>query len=125
MAGKGIAMPFGMSRSGHGGKGKGARGLGGKEGAKRHRKVLRDTVKGITKPDIRRLARRGGVKRISGQIYDETRGALKDYLRTVIQDCVTCIEYRGAKTITIGDVIFALKRQGRPIYGFDDSRGRH
>ena len=32
---------------------------------------------GITKPAIRRLARRGGVKRISGLIYEETRGVLK------------------------------------------------
>ena len=35
------------------------------------------TSKGITKPAIRRLARRGGVKRISGLIYEETRGVLK------------------------------------------------
>ncbi|ODM87136.1 Histone H4 [Orchesella cincta] len=34
-----------------------------KGGAKRHRKVLRDNIQGITKPAIRRLARRrGGVK---------------------------------------------------------------
>ena len=38
-------------------------------------KVLRDNIQGITKPAaIRRLARRGGVKRISGLIYEETRG---------------------------------------------------
>lgn len=30
----------------------------GKGGAKRHRKVLRDNIAGITKPAIRRLARR-------------------------------------------------------------------
>ena len=36
-----------------------------------------ETKKGITKPAIRRLARRGGVKRISGLIYEETRGVLK------------------------------------------------
>ena len=46
------------------GRGKGGKGLG-KGGAKRHRKVLRDNIQGITKPAIRRLARRGGVKRIS------------------------------------------------------------
>ena len=61
--------------SGHG-RGKGGKGLG-KGGAKRHRKVLRDNIQGITKPAIRRLARRGGVKRISGLIYEETRGVLK------------------------------------------------
>ncbi|KAK6039390.1 hypothetical protein COOONC_23107 [Cooperia oncophora] len=37
---------------------------------RRHRKVLRDNIQGITKPAIRRLARRGGVKRISGQINE-------------------------------------------------------
>jgi histone H3/H4 len=51
------------------GRGKGGKGLG-KGGAKRHRKILRDNIQGITKPAIRRLARRGGVKRISGLIYE-------------------------------------------------------
>ncbi|KAJ6846207.1 histone H4 [Iris pallida] len=63
------------------GRGKGGKGLG-KGGAKRHRKVLRDNIQGITKPAIRRLARRGGVKRISGLIYEETRGVLKISSRT-------------------------------------------
>ena len=58
------------------GRGKGGKGLG-KGGAKRHRKVLRDNIQGITKPAIRRLARRSGVKRISGLIYEETRAVLK------------------------------------------------
>ena len=35
------------------GRGKGGKGLG-KGGAKRHRKVLRDNIQGITKPAIRR-----------------------------------------------------------------------
>uniref|UniRef100_A0A0D3FD36 Histone H4 n=1 Tax=Oryza barthii TaxID=65489 RepID=A0A0D3FD36_9ORYZ len=65
------------------GRGKGGKGLG-KGGAKRHRKVLRDNIQGITKPAIRRLARRGGVKRISGLIYEETRGVLKIFLENVI-----------------------------------------
>ncbi|KAG1796901.1 uncharacterized protein BJ212DRAFT_1407061 [Suillus subaureus] len=57
----------------------------GKGGAKRHRKILRDNIQGITKPAIRRLARRGGVKRISGLIYEETRGVLKIFLENVRQ----------------------------------------
>ena len=71
------------------GRGKGGKGLG-KGGAKRHRKILRDNIQGITKPAIRRLARRGGVKRISGLIYEETRGVLKIFLENVIRDAVTC-----------------------------------
>eukprot|EP00804_Cyclotella_cryptica_P026896 CCRYP_019589-RA/>CCRYP_019589-RA protein AED:0.48 eAED:0.48 QI:83/1/0.5/1/0/0/2/0/94 len=65
-----------QNKSNMSGRGKGGKGLG-KGGAKRHRKVLRDNIQGITKPAIRRLARRGGVKRISGLIYEETRGVLK------------------------------------------------
>jgi histone H4 len=51
--------------------GKGGKGLG-KGGAKRHRKILRDNIQGITKPAIRRLARRGGVKRISASKQHST-----------------------------------------------------
>ncbi|KAI0315413.1 histone-fold-containing protein, partial [Amylostereum chailletii] len=61
--------------------------------AKRHRKILRDNIQGITKPAIRRLARRGGVKRISGLIYEETRGVLKIFLENVIRDSVTYTEH--------------------------------
>ncbi|CAG8466276.1 7485_t:CDS:2 [Scutellospora calospora] len=55
---------------------------------------------------IRRLARRGGVKRISGLIYEETR------------DAVTYTEHAKRKTVTSLDVVYALKRQGRTLYGF-------
>ncbi|KAK9878156.1 hypothetical protein WA026_021172 [Henosepilachna vigintioctopunctata] len=78
------------------GRGKGGKGLG-KGGAKRHRKVLRDNIQGITKPAIRRLARRGGVKRISGLIYEETRGVLKVFLENVIRDAVTYTEHAKRK----------------------------
>ncbi|KAJ9514019.1 hypothetical protein QJQ45_021094 [Haematococcus lacustris] len=96
------------------GRGKGGKGLG-KGGAKRHRKVLRDNIQGITKPAIRRLARRGGVKRISGLIYEETRGVLKVFLENVIRDAVTYTEHARRKTVTALDVVYALKRQGRTL----------
>ncbi|KAL3680735.1 hypothetical protein R1sor_023691 [Riccia sorocarpa] len=87
------------------GRGKGGKGLG-KGGAKRHRKVFRDNIQGITKPAIRRLARRGGVKRISGLIYEETRGVLKIFLENVIRDAVTYTEHARRKTVTAMDVVF-------------------
>ena len=80
------------------GRGKGGKGLG-KGGAKRHRKVLRDNIQGITKPAIRRLVRRGGVKRIFGLIYEETRGVLKVFLENVIRDAVTYMEHAKRKTV--------------------------
>ena len=53
----------------------GGKGKSGKHGAKRFasKKTLKATILGITKPAIRRLARRGGVKRISSYVYEETR----------------------------------------------------
>ncbi|XDV52551.1 hypothetical protein PO909_021271 [Leuciscus waleckii] len=89
------------------GRGKGGKGLG-KGGAKRHRKVLRDNIQGITKPAIRRLARRGGVKRISGLIYEETRGVLKVFLENVIRDAVTYTEHAKRKTVTAMDVVILI-----------------
>merc|ERR1712138_34893 len=100
------------------GKSKGGKGLGKMGGAKRHRKTLKENIQGITKPAIRRLARRGGVKRISAMIYDEVRGVLKAFLESVVRDAVTYTEHAQRKTVTAMDVVYALKRQGRTIYGF-------
>jgi histone H4 len=97
------------------GPGKGGKGLG-KGGAKRHRKVLRDNIQGITKPAIRRLARRGGVKRISGLIYEETRGVLKIFFENVIRDAATYTEHAKRKTVTAMDVVYALKRRMEKLY---------
>ncbi|KAJ3528965.1 hypothetical protein NM208_g9967 [Fusarium decemcellulare] len=111
-SGPGIPIFLAIKPSGKGGKGLG------KGGAKRHRKILRDNIQGITKPAIRRLARRGGVKRISAMIYEETRGVLKTFLEGVIRDAVTYTEHAKRKTVTSLDVVYALKRQGRTLYGF-------
>ncbi|ELU01211.1 hypothetical protein CAPTEDRAFT_125228 [Capitella teleta] len=56
------------------------------------------------------------VKRISGLIYEETRGVLKVFLENVIRDAATYTEH--AKRKTAMDVVYALKRQGRTLYGF-------
>ncbi|KAK5901757.1 hypothetical protein CesoFtcFv8_007085 [Champsocephalus esox] len=83
-----------------------------------HRQVHRDHIQGITKPAIRRLARRGGVKRISGLIYEMTREVLKVFLENVIRDAIIYTEHAKRKTMTAFDVVYALKRQGRTLYGF-------
>uniref|UniRef100_A0A673HY11 Histone H4 n=1 Tax=Sinocyclocheilus rhinocerous TaxID=307959 RepID=A0A673HY11_9TELE len=66
-----------------------------------------DNIEGITKPAIRCLARRGGVKRISGLIYEETRGVLKVLLENMICDAVTYTEHAKRKTVTTMDVVYA------------------
>lgn len=97
--------------------GKGAKGFG-KLGAKRFKKSTKDVIMGITKPAIRRLARRGGVKRISALIYEETRTVLRSFLESVVRDAVTYTEHARRKTVTAMDVVYSLKRQGRSLYGF-------
>jgi histone H4 len=118
-------MPL-LAKSGKGAKGgKGITGKGGKgygkigAGAKRiNKRNTREVILGITKPAIRRLARRGGVKRISALIYDESRIVLKSFLESIIRDAVTYTEHARRKTVTAMDVVYALKRQGRSLYGF-------
>ena len=51
-------------------------------------------------------------------IYEETRGVLKSFLESVIRDAVTYTEHAKRKTVTSLDVVYALKRQGRTLYGF-------
>ena len=70
----------------------------------------KDIIMGITKPAIRRLARRGGVKRISSLIYDESRISLRDFLTRIIKDSVLITELAKRNTVTSLDVIYALKR---------------
>ena len=57
-------------------------------------------TEGITKPAIRRLARRGGVKRISGLVYEEIRGVLKFWLEQVIGQAVLYADHAQRRTVT-------------------------
>lgn len=95
------------------GKGKG-------KGKARHRNVrnLEDAVNGITKPAIRRLCRRGGVKRISGHVYGEVRNVMKGFMEQLIKGSVAYTEHGRRKTVMAMDVVYALKRQGRTLYGY-------
>lgn len=99
------------------GRGKGLKGLG-KGGAKRHKKVMRDNINGISNAEIRRLGRRGGVKRISRMVYPEIRGTLTLFLQDVIRSATTYTEHARRKTVTARDVVYALKSSGKTIYGF-------
>ncbi|VDK27241.1 unnamed protein product [Taenia asiatica] len=77
----------------------------GKDGAKRHREVLRGTIQGIKKPFILRQAHHSGEKRISVVIYKGTWGVLKVFLQNVTCDAVTGTEYAKCKIVTVMGVI--------------------
>lgn len=85
--------------------------------AKRFRFVLRGNLQGVTNNAIRRLARRGGVSRIAGSVYEKTRSVQEASLQNVISDAVKYTDHARRKTVTVEDVAYALKRQGHTLYG--------
>jgi histone H4 len=72
----------------------------------------------ITRGGIRRLARRGGVKRVSDTIYNDVRDFVDYFLGIVMKDATVYCENAKRKTITAMDIVFALKKSGRTIYGY-------
>ncbi|CRG84280.1 hypothetical protein PISL3812_01582 [Talaromyces islandicus] len=106
-------------------------GLGLARPKRTRRKLNRDSILGITnnflfytaKPAIRRLARRGGVVRMSTTIYDEIRKVVQDRLEKILRHLVAVLESSSTprferKTVTTRDVVFVLNRMGSTIYGF-------
>ena len=110
---KGVETIAVLEKPGKGG------GKGIQKGTVRRRRVLRDCIRGISKATFLRFARRGGVKRFSGNIYEESRGVLKVFLEEVMKDIMVFVEHFKRKTVTPIDVIFALKRHNRMVYTLD------
>jgi len=80
------------------------------------KKVSPEYTHCVTKRAIRRLARRGGVKRFSGLIYKEVREVVKAYITRIIFDIVNFNAPIGP--ITLEDVLHAVYRMGSTTIGF-------
>ena len=103
----------------------------------RHKQTKKPATLGVTKPDIRRLARKAGrlrasacrpaacwvrgltanlpagVKRIGLDTYEEAKTALTSFLKTILKDVGVITEGAQRMTVTVPDVLLALKRNGR------------
>ncbi|KAJ6534331.1 hypothetical protein B0H19DRAFT_1185775 [Mycena capillaripes] len=97
-------------------RGKGFWGLGFGGTASRTTRRLRDNIRGVTKPALRRLARRSGVKRSSPTVNADMRGALKILLEGAIRDTTLYSEHGCRKTVTQLDATYALRRNGMTLY---------
>lgn len=86
----------------------------GRAGAsKRHRTPLKSGEEGaLNKPTIRRLARRGGVKRIGGGVYDTVRAVLRSWLGANIVTATTFAEHARRMVVKLPDVLNALRHHG-------------
>ena len=93
--------------------------LGGKKrNINRFGRQHKQGIQQITKGDIRRLARRGGVKRIAHETYDATRESVFNFLQIILRDSLVFAEHSRRKTICVIDVVLALKRNGKTLLGF-------
>ncbi|ODM98869.1 Histone H4 [Orchesella cincta] len=91
-------------------------GLGMKE-ARLRRIIFQDIIHGIANPAIRRSSRCGDVNCIAGP--NVIRKSLHDFLSKIIRDSIHNSESSERNTITIQDVLYALKKYGRSLYGCD------
>eukprot|EP01128_Nolandella_sp_AFSM9_P007327 TRINITY_DN3986_c0_g1_i1.p1 TRINITY_DN3986_c0_g1~~TRINITY_DN3986_c0_g1_i1.p1 ORF type:complete len:609 (-),score=105.19 TRINITY_DN3986_c0_g1_i1:1411-3195(-) len=73
---------------------------------------------GIPDVAMRRIMRRGGIKRIGTSLVSESESVMKVFLENVIRDATVYSEASKRKTVTAMDVVYSLKRQGRSLYGF-------
>ncbi|KAK7925270.1 hypothetical protein WMY93_007580 [Mugilogobius chulae] len=63
----------------------------------------------------------GSPWRCEAYLRSDLRGdprSAQGFLENVIRDAVTYTEHAKRKTVTAMDVVYALKRQGRTLYGF-------
>ena len=85
---------------------------------KRVKKVLKANATSVSQGSIRRLARRGGVKRIAGPVYAEVRSVLRSFTDAVVRDASAYTEHGKRRTVSVSDIVAALRKRGRAIYGF-------
>ncbi len=83
-----------------------------KAGSVKRTKIFRDSIQGITKPAIRRICNRAGVKRKSGPIYEELRGVTKVYMESILRDTITMTIHNRRRTVKDVDLIAALQIRG-------------
>lgn len=95
---------------------------------RRHRRPVANAR--LSTGEIKRLARRGGVRRMGGGTADAMRSALRGFLTGVIKDAVVLCEHSRRRTVYASDVVLALKRSGSSswhtvLYGFDGPTDHH
>ncbi|KAL2400944.1 hypothetical protein ABEF95_001898 [Exophiala dermatitidis] len=99
---------------------------------RRPRRKLRDNILGITKPTIRRLARRGGIPDMDDEVYDTVRDVVKATVTEIIERLAVLMRHPpvngpeqlppledGSKIVTTVHVLYVLKQMRilTPLYG--------
>ena len=61
---------------------------------------------------------------MNADMYEETRSLIKAYMEKIMQDAITYTDHSGRHTISVQDVIFALKRDGKQLYLCHSGKGK-
>ena len=86
-------------------------------GKLRRRMRNRHGMQQVRQTELRRLGRRGGVKRMRHEVLDEMRDKLEAFLRSVLRDSLAFTEAQKRKTITVMDISLSLRKHGCFLYG--------
>lgn len=80
------------------------------------RYTTKEPQAGITKASLRRLARRGGVKRINADVYVEVHRDHDEFIERILADAIQYTLHARRKTIMPQDIMFSLKRNNATVY---------
>jgi histone H4 len=78
---------------------------------------ISDLLEGITKPSLRKLARRAGIKRISSTFYPAGRNLLNHNLTELLYNAITFAGCADRKTIQRDDILNAALTLKRVLVG--------
>jgi histone H4 len=84
--------------------------------AGRRRRAHDDPLAGLTKPAIRRMARRGGIRRISSLMYGGVREVVRADMAALVADAMRFMAAARRSTISCADVKAAAAHRGLTLY---------
>lgn len=75
-------------------------------------------LKVVTKGAVRRLARRGGVKRFASIVVPEMQAVMATFVKKLVTDAITYADNAKRTTVTAHDVLYALRHHNMHLYGY-------
>jgi len=80
----------------------------------------RKTLEGVaSKSAVRRLARRGGVKRFTSLVVPEMQIEMANFVKKLVHDAIAYAEHGRRSTVTASDVLYALRHRKMHLYGYN------
>lgn len=71
----------------------------------------------LTDAAVKRLAQRAGAKRLFREAHAEIRASLMEFIGSISRDACLFADNSRRRTLLAADLVYALQRRGRPVYG--------